>query len=378
MDRDHFLEITAFIGIFVVLILALFSFTVKTKHPLRNRIFGFFLIANAIDTVKYLIHQIPANYINLEAFRWSIALLVPSLFFLYVQSVCFSDFKLKPRHLWHLLPFVVFNVILFPRMYLADVEAKRYFLANMSYMSEIYFFQIVFETLFQGYFIAAFLLLKKSKAIYYENYTNPNLSLVNALYLITMVYYLLHLLVLVRRLVTYTIGFGEIRDWIITVDAFSFLVSTSWYLFIALNNPEFFKGVNSKLVLTKDMVPKAKPNVLPIPEKTAEIEKLKQLMEIEQPYLDAQLTVQELAAKLEMSAKDLSVLINVYMDKHFFDFVNEYRITKAMQLLQDPLKKELTILEILYQVGFNSKSSFNTSFKKYTGKTPTDFRKNAN
>lgn len=57
--------------------------------------------------------------------------------------------------------------------------------------------------------------------------------------------------------------------------------------------------------------------------------------------------------------------------------MNEYRIEKAMEILKDPSQKELTVLEILYQVGFNSKSSFNTSFKKYTGKTPTDFRKQA-
>ena len=78
-----------------------------------------------------------------------------------------------------------------------------------------------------------------------------------------------------------------------------------------------------------------------------------------------------------MPVKDLSALINLYMDKHFFDFVNEYRIKKAIQILKDCTQKELTVLEILYQVGFNSKSSFNTSFKKYTGKTPTDYRKEA-
>jgi AraC-like DNA-binding protein len=48
-----------------------------------------------------------------------------------------------------------------------------------------------------------------------------------------------------------------------------------------------------------------------------------------------------------------------------------------MQILRDSSQKELTVLEILYHVGFNSKSSFNTSFKKYTGKTPTDYRKQA-
>ena len=62
-------------------------------------------------------------------------------------------------------------------------------------------------------------------------------------------------------------------------------------------------------------------------------------------------------------------------NKLFFDFVNEYRIKKAMEMLSDTNKKDLTVLEILYKVGFNSKSSFNTAFKKHAGKTPTQFRK---
>ena len=60
-----------------------------------------------------------------------------------------------------------------------------------------------------------------------------------------------------------------------------------------------------------------------------------------------------------------------------FDFVNEFRIKEAMNILKDTSKSKLTILEILYEVGFNSKSSFNTAFKKHTGKTPTQHRKSA-
>ncbi|NIF06655.1 AraC family transcriptional regulator [Chryseobacterium sp. Tr-659] len=377
MDQYSFLNIIAFIGIFVVLFLALFLFTVKTKHRLGNRLFGFFLIANAVDTSKYLIHDVPEMYMNLEAFRWSVALLVPALFFLYVQSICFSDFKLKTKHLWHLAPFLSFNLVLVPGFYLATTPVKQYFLEHMNRMPEIHYFEILFESLFQVYFIAAFLLLRRSKTIYFENYTDPNLSLIKALYLITIVYYLLHLLVLLRRGVTYTIGFGEVRDWIITLDAFTFLLSTSWYLLIALNNPDFFRGVHSQLTLIKETAPKPKVQISADDEKNNQIKELKNFMITRQPYLNPSLTVQELAEQFNIPAKDLSALINSYMDKHFFDFVNEYRIEKAMEILKNPQQKDLTVLEILYQVGFNSKSSFNTSFKKYTGKTPTDFRKSS-
>lgn len=377
MDKYSFLDITAFISIFVILFLALFLLTVKTQHKLGNRLFALFLIANTIDASKYLIEDIRENFINIEAFRWSIALLVPAVFYLYVKSICFSDFKLKPKHLLHLLPFITFNLVLIPGLYLETQTEKLYFLANMNEMPEIHFFEILFEVLFQVYFIAAFLILKKAKAIYFENYTDPNLSLIKALYLITIVYYLLHLIVLFRRLVTYTIGFGEVRDWIITIDGFTFLLSTSWYLLIALNNPEFFRGVNSKLSSSKDIVQKNKVSIIPDDQKNNQIETIKAFMTAKEPYLDSSLTIQELAEQMNMPAKDLSVLINLYMNKHFFDFINEYRIEKAMQILKDPLQKELTILEILYQVGFNSKSSFSTSFKKHTGKTPTDFRKSS-
>jgi len=378
MDKYGFLNITAFIGIFVTLFLALFLLTVKTKHKLGNQLFAFFLIANALDTCKYLTKNISESLINFEAFRWSFVFLVPAVFYLYIKSICFSDFKLKPKHLLHAIPFVLYNLFLMPDLYLGDAEQKMYFLHHMNKMWQVDFFDVLFEALFQIYFIASFLLLRRSKTIYFENYTDPNLSLIKALYLITIVYYLLHILVLVRRGVSYTIGNGEIRDWIIILDAFTFLLSTTWYLLIALNNPDFFRGVNSQLKPIIDVVPKQKSSPIIDDEKNKQIESLKDFMIAKEPYLDSSLTIQDLAEQLKMPVKDLSALINLYMNKHFFDFINEYRIEKAKEILKDPLQKELTILEILYQVGFNSKSSFSTSFKKYTGTTPTDFRKNPN
>lgn len=375
MDNFTFKEIAAFIGIFLVLVLALFLVTVKTKHKLSNCLLAFFLFTNALDAIKFLQNGFPVNYINLEAFRWSSNYVVSATFYLYVLSVCYTNFRLKPKHLIHLIPFFAFNAFMMWGIYLNDRPTKIMFINSMNDMPLVQFFLYLFEVLFQVYFIASFLVIRKAKKIYLENYTNPNISSLNALYKITILYYVLHFIVLIRWLITYMFGVGEIRGWIVTIDGFAFLFCTCWYLFVALNNPEFFRGVNADLKPIKEVVSEEKPSPEINEEKNAAIESLKDFMLKNEPYLDSSLTIQDLAKQVEMPVKDLSTLINLYMDKHFFDFVNEYRIEKAMEILKDPSQKQLTILEILYEVGFNSKSSFNTSFKKYTGKTPTDFRK---
>ncbi len=377
MEKYSLLDLIAFIGIFVVLFLSLFLFTVKTKHRLGNLLFAFFVIANAIDATKYLIHHIPENFINLEAFRWSIVYLVPASFYFYTMSVCHSNFRLKREHLLHTIPFIAYNLNSMSGIYFETTEMKLHFIQNMNQMPITRFFQFLFELQFQVYFIASFLIIRKSRTVYLENNANPNISSINALYTITILYYILHFLVLLRWLVTATIGFGEIRAWIVALDGFSFLFCTCWYLFTALNNPEFFRGVNSNLKPIIEVVPKQKSSPLIDDEKNKQIEFLKYFMLSKEPYLDSSLTIQDLAEQVKIPVKDLSALINLYMNKHFFDFINEYRIEKAKEILKDHSQKDLTILEILYQVGFNSKSSFSTSFKKHTGITPTEFRKNS-
>ena len=98
-------------------------------------------------------------------------------------------------------------------------------------------------------------------------------------------------------------------------------------------------------------------------------------MKEKEPFLDSSLTIQDLANQMNVNVRDISVLINQTMGQHFFDFINQYRIEKAKSILKNPEKKNLTVLEILYEVGFNSKSSFNTAFKNYTNLTPTQYRK---
>ena len=73
-------------------------------------------------------------------------------------------------------------------------------------------------------------------------------------------------------------------------------------------------------------------------------------------------------------ARYLSQVINAHTGLNFYDFISQYRIEEAKKILSEPFTNK-TVLEVLYEVGFNSKSSFNTAFKKFTGVTPTHYKK---
>ncbi len=70
----------------------------------------------------------------------------------------------------------------------------------------------------------------------------------------------------------------------------------------------------------------------------------------------------------------ISVLKNEKLEKSFFELLAEFRVRKAMEILASPEGDILTIEELAEQVGYNSKSAFNSAFKKQTGKTPSQFR----
>ena len=105
------------------------------------------------------------------------------------------------------------------------------------------------------------------------------------------------------------------------------------------------------------------------------LEKLLLLMQEEKVYLDPDLTLKKLSEKLFVHYNHLSQIINEKLNQSFNDFVNGYRIEEAKGKLKDPIERDKTILEIAYDVGFYSKSVFNTAFKKFTGETPSQFKR---
>ena len=104
-------------------------------------------------------------------------------------------------------------------------------------------------------------------------------------------------------------------------------------------------------------------------------QRLGQLMKEKKPYLNPNLTLRKLAEELGIPPNHLSQLLNEGFDKNFSEFVNSYRLQTFKVKAADPSLQHLTILALAYDSGFNSKTVFNTFFKKSMGMTPRDYWK---
>lgn len=102
------------------------------------------------------------------------------------------------------------------------------------------------------------------------------------------------------------------------------------------------------------------------------LDKLKRLMSEQKPHLQPNFSLPDLAQRLNVSVHVLSQIINDGLGKSFFEMTAEYRIEEAKRLLKE--QANIKVEEIAEQVGYNSKSSFNTAFKRLSGMTPSEFR----
>ena len=113
------------------------------------------------------------------------------------------------------------------------------------------------------------------------------------------------------------------------------------------------------------------------PLKPAQIENyrrgLLQLMEEEKLYLDPDLKILNLAARMGIPSHHLSQVLSEGLQASFYDFINSYRVNAAKQRLKDPKLRHYSILAIGLESGFANKTTFNRTFKKLVGMTPSQF-----
>lgn len=107
-------------------------------------------------------------------------------------------------------------------------------------------------------------------------------------------------------------------------------------------------------------------------------QKLLGLMETGKFYKEPELTLSDIAQKLDVHPNTLSQVINSIEQKNFYEYINQQRVEEFKRLITLPENQQFTLLSLAYECGFNSKTSFNRNFKKTTGLSPSAFLKELN
>lgn len=273
------------------------------------------------------------------------------LFFLYSKSLIYESFKFKISQSYHFIPAILILILS-----LLDFKVCRYF-GLMFYISLIIYLTYTIKD------ILAF------REVIKDTQSSINLKDLRWLQWTIIIFCLTLFLDIIDQFIwSLDLIFG------ISSIHLSLLLLINWMYYKGLRQPQIFLGISEndqQLSLNKedyflDRVPNSTEN--------KDLEKIKQFMIDSNIYIKPDLNLNELALCLELSPRQLSYLINNFLNQNFVTFVNHYRIEKAKQRLKNPKEKGETILEIMYEVGFNSKSSFNTLFKQNTGYTPSEFK----
>ena len=166
-----------------------------------------------------------------------------------------------------------------------------------------------------------------------------------------------------------------ILTWLIGVVAFFISMDT-----VILLKPELFQTFPHQMPLpesTEVQKQKYESSKLQDDKKDQYLKKLKAFIELEKPFQSPDLTLTQLSEKVKIPPHYLSQVINEKLDTSFLDFINSYRVKAAQEMLVDPKFSHYTIIAAAYEAGFSAKSTFYAVFKKHTGMTPSQYRKQA-
>jgi AraC-like DNA-binding protein len=161
-----------------------------------------------------------------------------------------------------------------------------------------------------------------------------------------------------------------------------YLLGVLWVAYCSIRQQEvypFLPRENAALaeIITEQHQPTARTQRLTSDQLTHLKEQLAHLMEHDKVYTDSSLDLPNLARRMSISTHELSYLLNKGFGQSFFQYMNTHRVEEARRLLRDPAYRHLNMLGIAFQSGFSSKTTFNTTFKKITGQSPSQFQKTA-
>jgi AraC-like DNA-binding protein len=154
------------------------------------------------------------------------------------------------------------------------------------------------------------------------------------------------------------------------------LLFVSMINYQGLKNPHSFQQISdSDIAMSKSSETKSTLATIDKNKLQELANKLEEYMKQDQPFLNPELNINILAGTLAVPEKTISQAINHIIGSNFSDYINSYRIEYARLKLEQDNERSISIKEVMYDVGFNSRSVFNTAFKKKTGLTPSEYQK---
>ena len=161
------------------------------------------------------------------------------------------------------------------------------------------------------------------------------------------------------------------------VDTLLYTVVTFWLAIHGFKQTAIISALESRdkpTELSQGIENEKVPKVIPLEEDKKRYEELVDMVTEKGLYKKQELTLADLAEEAGIHQKQLSFLINQFSGKNFFNYVNDFRVKEAQRLLIDEQYEHLSFLGIAFEAGFNSKATFNASFKRMTGQTPGQYK----
>ena len=320
------------------------------------------------DQLRYTVLGFSPNLFFIASLGYAID---GPLLYLYANSLISKDFNVGYARRLHLLPLMGYFVFLVFAYYVQDLSTKTQII-NL-YLFDLQWHFVASDTVIKFIRLVYFLLALNLINKYREQLKQSRSSIED----IDLTW--LKILVLgfsVVALVGVTLSFAKVLTLFVEIDVvwLMFLGLTTYYATLLLVcSLLFFSALNiSSVAEVKERAEKSHADYRADPEY---IERVERLMAEQKPYLMSNITFDALSQQFDVPPRELSATLNGHFKKNFYEFINDYRIEEAKLRLVSDSHSEKTITDIFIEVGFNSKSVFNTFFKKKVGMTPSEYRK---
>jgi len=365
-------NLISIITVVQLILFGLFLLTAPKKRSADRIALSLFLFANSIYILDFLTYRyssiiIPYS-VNFFYIGDTFGFLFGPLLYLYTKSVNSKDFYFTKNDILHFVPFfLVFALTLLCFQFQSHETQLELLKTGLFGKTGDVIYSVIMNSNILVYLSFAFSTIRTKNQNLKGYYSSLEKINYNWLRLVVSAFFIMW----VVDIINWVLGTLEISSHILS----ELLTFTSLSINFVFANLLILKSLRLPEMEEIQEIHKYEKSPLTVQTKTDILQRLEDLMIKEKVFLNSSITLGEIADKLSVVPRYLSQVINELKGQNFYDFVNSYRIEEAKKILSDPSHDDEKILAVLFESGFNSKSVFNTVFKKITGITPSEYRR---